>query len=175
MKKTTLRTKIIATVLSVLMLIPMLTFDSLARSVDSNTSSSPIYELFVDEEECENYNYELWMESYSSLSRNEYYTAAYMVFDPTEYAAVTKEVEYTVNHRVDYILERDFVSDTFYVYLTPGMDTWYGDWEDDYIRIDYDLNQMELCQYIFATANLDMGQIRTTKAYFGTDFTIHGY
>ena len=177
MKKRTLRRKILAVILSVAMLVPMLTLPAEAFSYDEY--SMPYSKIFYDEEVQGGYVYAACAQTVSGAHISTPYAQGYMLFEEADPNITTsRTVGYSLRFRVDYILDSlrqyDEISYSA-VPLTPGMDSWWGDLEGSYIYFDYNLAKMDMCQYIFTSANTTDGYLRAIKAYKDEDFSVYGY
>ena len=171
--------RIMATVIAVLVMVPMFTFSGYAafggiESAVPYAGGNNNYFYFIDQTTCEGYEYALWEESHGYPASSVPFSRAFMEFNPMAGCNITKELNYTVNNRIDYgFYDQDFRSVTFEMLLEPRMDTFYGGDEGICVDIYYDLEHLEYCYYIFGTANLDLGVILAKKVYYEDDFHIY--
>lgn len=146
-------------------------------AAEATSNDLPYWHIESDSEVYMGYMYTVCAESYSGVNCSAPYSQGYMIFEADDPSASSKSVRYTLGHRIDYILDnlRQYESITETVSLSPTMDDWWGCFDGDYVEFYYNLAEMELCQYIFASATTSDGQLRAAKAYKDVDFAVYGY
>lgn len=155
-------------VLAVLMLVPMFTFSSAA--VETNTL--PTAKFYYDSTILDGYYCDSYVYTYSSSTTNYHYTDASIDFywagakDETIYSS---EMYYEINHRICYYGYQDFdsISGDVVVY-----DFCYLDLEDIFVRLNYNMEDADICRYIFGTFAVNNQVVGTIKKYKDVDFAL---
>lgn len=180
MKKKSVRTKFIAVVLAVMMLISTATIPATASEMtradsmaaNSTTSSLPTSKYFFDSYYLDGYDCDTYVYTYSSANYNRHYAKSSIDFfwagadGETIYAT---EFYYAITLRADYISYQhtDTCSGNVIVY-----DEHYLDEYDEYAYLNYYLPDADILRYVFGSSVANDTVIGAVKKYKDVDFAL---